>query len=79
MGQCMSGTTEAFSRIKIDALPKDAGREFTDEVRSASNVRCRTVHGPITSSATGPGAPWRCLKPSVSALTPCVADQGNGG
>ena len=48
----MSGTTEAFSRVKIDALPRDAGREFTAGVRSASNARCQTVHSPITSSAT---------------------------
>ena len=26
----MSGTTEAFSRVKIDALLKDAGRNLTD-------------------------------------------------
>ena len=49
----MSGTTEAFSRVKIDTLPRDAGREFTAGLRSASNARCRTVHSPITSSATG--------------------------
>ena len=75
----MSGTTEAFSRVKIDALPRDAGREFTEGTMSASNARCRTVHSPIASSATGPVAPWRCLKPSVSVPAPCAADQGNGG
>ena len=26
----MSGTTEAFARVKIDALPKDAGWNLTD-------------------------------------------------
>ena len=28
----MSGTTEAFSRVKIDALLRDAGREFSNGV-----------------------------------------------
>ena len=75
----MSGTTEAFSRVKIDALPRDACREFTEGARSTSNARCRTVHSPIASSTTGPGTPWRCLKPSVSASTPCATDLENGG
>ena len=28
--ECISGTTEAFSRVKIDAVLKDAGRNLTD-------------------------------------------------
>ena len=35
----MSGITEAFFSVKIDALPRDAGREFTVGVRSASNLK----------------------------------------
>ena len=61
----MSGTTEAFSRVKIDALQRVASWILTDGVNSVSNTRCRTAHSPTASSETGPGVLWRHLKPSV--------------
>ena len=47
----MSGITEAFFSVKIDALPRDAGREFTVGVRSASNA---CVFRPIVNTDSIP-------------------------
>ena len=54
-GRCMSGTPEALSRVNIDVLLWDAGQAFAKEMRSASNLRCRTVHRAIAYSSTGAG------------------------
>ena len=51
----MTGTTEAFSRVKIDALLKDVGWNLTDGVRFSLSTCCRTVQSPITSFVTDPG------------------------
>ena len=39
----MSGITEAFFSVKIDALPRDAGREFTVGVVRFECVRIRPI------------------------------------
>ena len=66
----MSGITGAFSSVKIDALPRDAGREFTVGVRSALNARIRTVHIPTTSSATGLGPAMALLEAKCAGTNP---------
>lgn len=78
-GRCVSRSHEALSRVKIDALLRDAGRAFAEEARFALNSRCRMVPRPIAYSSTGPDSPWRCSKPSVSAPTPCPEGQENVG
>ena len=55
----MAGTTEAFSRVKIDALLADAGWNLTDGASvlfeyALSDGRART-----TCCATAPGGRWR--------------------
>ena len=74
----MSGTTEAFSRVKIDALLKDAGWDLTDGV--SVPVRARTtgrIAGRLRAVRPVRDAPWRRLRRSAPASTPLAAqDQG---
>ena len=73
----MSRTTEAFSRVKIDALLKDAGWNLTDGVSVSSSTRCRTARGPTTRSATGPGRPVATVEAKRASINPIAAqDQG---
>ena len=75
----MSGTTEAFSRVKIDALQRDTAGSllmgctpFQMRTAGRRSVRLRPLW-------TGPGVLWRHLKPSVPAPTPCGTDVGHSG
>ena len=79
MERHMSRTTQAFARVKIDALQRVAGWELT---RGEHPFRTRTAERHsvrLRPLWTGPGVLWRHLKPSVPAPTPCGADQGHSG
>ena len=58
----MSGTTQAFSPVKIDALQRVASWILTDGVNSVSNTRCRTALSPTTSSVDRSGRPLAALE-----------------
>ena len=65
----MSKTTEAFSRIKIDALLEDAGWTLTDGVSVLFEHTLPDGHGLTMYSVTGLVGLWRRLRPSAPALT----------
>ena len=74
----MNPTTEAFSRVKIDALLRDAGWNLTDGVSVLfEHAYCRTARGPTTRCATVRGGQLRRLRPSAHSINPIAAqDQG---
>ena len=61
----MSGTTEAFARVKIDAPLKDAGWNLTDGSSVLFEHALPTARRPTTCSATGRAGRWRRWKPSA--------------
>ena len=81
MGRRMSRTTEAFSRVKIDALLRDAGWDLTDGV--SVHFECVLPDGTqsdyVLCDRSGPPHGGACLKPSVPAPTPYGMDQGHSG
>ncbi len=67
----MSGATEAFARVKIDALLQDAGWNLTD----GSSVLFEHAlpdgtQADYVLSAAGRVGPWRRCRPSARALIP---------
>ena len=55
----MSGTNEAFSRVRIDAQLEDQGWEVLDTNSVRFEYVLQITPGQITYSATATVAPWR--------------------
>ena len=80
MGRRMSGTTEAFSRVKIDALLRDAGWDPHRRCEGPLRMRAAGRHSVrLRPLWTGPGVLWRHLKSSVPTTAPCSADRFDRG
>ena len=57
----MSGTTEAFARVTIDALLTDVSWNLTDGSSVLFEYACPTARRPTMCSATGRAKPVLCM------------------
>ena len=77
MGRSVSGTTEAFARVKIDALLQDAGWNLTDG--SSVMFECALPDGTQADYALcdRQGRPMAALEAKRASIDPITAqDQG---